>query len=556
MKTLCCAALSALALLLMATCGGKSADTVESPAAPAAADAWLAYIPADSPLVMANLRPLPPEIVDWLATGMAPIADNLQNKLAEQMAQTSDEQERAVLAELDGKLSREGLASIGVSLTPRYALYGIGVSLAVRVELANGQAMRDFIARLEAAAGEKAPRATFEDIEYLTMSEDELRVVLAVQDDVAIFGVMPEAAHEQVLPVLFGKQKPERSLADTGALRQIVDQYGLLGVATGYLDTAALARLFTGRGSALSTATMDLAGIELPELSAVCHKEIDTMAAAVPRLVFGYTGMRKGSMEALGVLEMRADLAGEMAGLQRPVVGLNDLARDQPVFAMGLGLDLAGAMDWLQSKAQAVADAPYQCPELAELNQGMTELATELGNSKASLPPFITGFQGLAVAVTSMEMGGDMPNGTGYALLGVKQPMQLIGMAQAMVPQLSSVTVEPDGAPVPVSTGVPVPEIVNLTVQGDWIGAAIGDADTKALVSRMRQKPKADGPFMVMSYNYAEFTAMLEAAGGLDGGADEIEMMKAVGRMMGFVELNMRFEANGLYMKQRMTTAP
>lgn len=535
-----------LALAVLGAACKKDGGAVDEPApAPAGPDAWFQYIPADAPLVVANLRPLPESFVNWLAGSLEPVAGVLQQNLTATMEETSDEQERAVLAELDGKLSREGLAEIGFSLTPRFAVYTIGLSLAMRIELADGQRLRAFIERLEAAAGQKLDRAVLEGIDYMSATDEDATFVLAIPGNELIVGVMHPAAREQVLPVLLGVQRPESSLADTGALPAIVDQYGLMGVSTGYFDTGALVRMLTGRASALSNAVVSATWAELPQLSATCHQELDGLAAIVPRLVFGYTAIQERSFEALGVLEMREDVARDLAGLQLPVQGLDDLAQVRPLFAFGAGLDLDRALVWLQGKAQGVVDAPYRCEALGDLNQYMGELAQQIQGSRASMPPFLSGFRGLSLMVTELQLGGLMPAGAGFAMLGVSHPMGLLEMAKSFVPALANVSVEPGGPPVAVATGTPGLDPVYVAVQGSWLGAAVGAGMDQSLAGRLRAEPAAGGPFMVFAYDYGKLVGALEQAGEL-GSDDEAKIMKAVASVLGFSMASFRFDERGL----------
>lgn len=535
--------------VLGAACKKKDGAVDEPGPAPTEPDAWFQYIPADAPLVVANLRPLPESFVAWVAESLQPVAAVLQKALTETMAETTDEQERAVLAELDGKLSREGLVEIGFSLTPRFAIYSIGLSLAMRIELADGQRLRAFIERIEAAAGKKLDRAVFQDIEYMSWTEEETTIVLAIPGNELIAGMMHPSALDQILPVLLGLQKPETSLADTGALPAVVDQYGLMGVSTGYFDTSALVGLLTGRASALSNAVVATTLPDLPQLSTTCHQELDGLAAIVPRLVFGYTGIQARSFEALAVLEMREDMARELAGVQLPIQGLDDLAQVRPLFAFGAGLDLDRALTWMQGKAQGVVDAPYQCEVLGELNQYMGELAQQLEGTRNTMPPYLHGFRGLSLMLTELQMSGFMPVGSGLAMLGVSQPMVLVEMAKSMVPALADVSIEPGAPPVAVVTGTPGLDPVYVAVQGSWIGAAAGAGMDEALAGRLRAEPAAGGPFMLIAYDYGKLLTTLEQGGGL-GGDDEAMIMKSLANIIGFSMARFQFDERGLVMTQ------
>lgn len=532
-----------------AACGKK--DGVKKPGViPSGPDGWVHYIPADSPLVVANLEPVPESLVNWLADGLAPLAAMGEKAIGDQMATSTDQTERAVLAEIQGKLSRQGLVDIGVSLSPRFALYGIGLSLAMRLELADGQRFRGFIERLEKAGGKPMERASLEGVEYLRAGDEEVAVIVAIRDKEVTVGLMHAKASEMVLPVLLGVQRPESSVADTGVLPKLVDQYKLMGVSTGYFDTHALVRMLTGRASALSQGTLTASGMDFSQFATpACQKEMDSLAAIAPRVVFDYTAIQPPRLDTLGVLELRSDIARDLAGVQTPVQGLGDPNRPH-MFTFGVGLDLEKAIGWLHAKAKGVVAAPYQCPALADLNGLMTELDRELGNLQGGMPPFLAGFRGMAMVLEDLQMGGFIPSGAGYVVLGVAQPMAVIEMVGAFLPQLAQVKVKADGAPTPVTTGVPGLDPVHVTVQGSWLGAAVGKGMSDQMVAALRAKPAAEGPFAVVAYDYARFIQVVQASSGAEMDAEEKLLMDAVGRLLGFTVATMRFESSGLVMHQ------
>lgn len=541
----------AIALVVAgAACGKK--DGVKKPGViPSGPDGWVHYIPADSPLVIANLAPVPESLVNWAADGLAPLAAVAEKALGDELAKSTDETERAVLTELQGKLSRQGLADIGVSLTPRFAVYSIGLSLAMRLELADGQRFRGFIERLEQAAGKPMVRASLEGVEYLRASDEEAAVIIVLRDKDVTVGIMHAKASDLVLPVLLGVQRPEVSVADTGVLPKLVDQYKLMGVSTGYFDTHALMRMLTGRASAVSQSTLTASGVDLSQLATpACQKEMDSLAAIAPRLVFDYTAIQPPRLDTVGVIELRSDIARDLAGVQAPVHGLGDASSRPRMFALGVGLDLEKAIGWLHAKARGVVAAPYQCPALAELNELMGDLDRELAGMQGAMPPFLAGFRGVAMVIEDLQMGGFIPSGAGYVVLGVAQPMAVIEMVGAFLPQLAQVQVKAGGAPTPVTTGVPGLDPVHVTVQGSWLGAAVGKGMSEQMVAALRATPPGQGPFMVMAYDYARFIEMIQASSGAQMGADEKLLMDAMGKLLGFTVANMRFEPHGLVIHQ------
>lgn len=532
-----------------AACGKK--DGVKKPGViPSGPDGWVYYIPADSPLVVANLEPVPESLVNWVAERLAPLSAVAEKAIGDELAQSTDEAERAVLTELQGKLSRQGLADIGVSLNPRFAVYGIGLSLAMRLELADGQRFRGFIERLEKAAGQPMQRATLEGVEYLRAGDDEAAVIVVLREKDVTVGIMHAKASDIVLPVLLGVQRPEVSVGDTGALPKLVEQYKLMGVSTGYFDSHALVRMLTGRASALSQNTLTASGVDLsPLASAACQKEMDSLADIAPRVVFDYTAIQPPRLDTMGVIELRKDIASDLAGVQTPVHGLGDTSRPR-MLALGVGLDLEKAIAWMHTKAKGVVAAPYQCPVLADLNQFMAELDGQISGMQGSMPPFLAGFRGLSVVMEDLQVGGFIPTGSGYVVLGVAQPMAVIEMVGAFLPQLAQVQIKAGGAPTAVTTGVPGLDPVHVTVQGSWLGAAVGKGMSEQMVGALRASPPAEGPFMVMAYDYGRFIELIQASSGAQMNADEKLLMDAVGKMLGFTVASMRFESHGLVVHQ------
>lgn len=549
MKTKLCALAVAIALA-GAACGKKD---VKGPGViPAGPDGWVHYIPADSPLVIASLEPMPQSMIDWLTQGFAPLADVIQKALGESMAEASDDKERAVLKELDGKFTRQGLAEIGVSLNPRFALYTIGLSLAVRLELADGQRFRAFIERLEQASGESLQRATLGNVEYLSAGDEEAAVIIAVPGNELIVGVMPAKARDQVLPVLLGVERPEQSVGATGALPKLVDKYGTSGVVPGYFDSHALVRMLSGRGSAVTAATLAAAEVDLSALSSpVCQKELDSLAEIAPRLVFDYTRIDPPRLETLAVLELRSDVARDLAGVQLPAHGLGDVASQRAMAAFGLGFDLDKLLAWVSDKARGVTAAPYQCPALAELNQAMADIDRELGSMKASLPAFAAGFRGLTVVLQDLQLGGDTPTGSGYAAIGLAQPMAVVDMARGYVPELADVEIKAGGAPTAVNIGVPGIDPLSLTVQGSWLGGAVGKGMADRMVAALRATPPANGPFAVFAYDYARFLSMMQSTGEMSNmDPDEAQIVQSLVSMFGYSVTQLRFEPHGLVARQ------
>ena len=114
--------LAAIATAAVLALGGCGKDEAAATAIQPEARALLAHVPADTPYLGANLAPLPDEIIDLQFQRYAPVTAEAQKVLAEIRADmesdaptdAADRIALAILVELDGKLSRAGLESLGL----------------------------------------------------------------------------------------------------------------------------------------------------------------------------------------------------------------------------------------------------------------------------------------------------------------------------------------------------------------------------------------------------------------------------------------------------------
>ena len=78
----------------------------------------LAYVPADSPYVIASFEAIPVALYEKMVAASAPIVKDAASKIS-----AFDPEHKplidAVMAELDGKWNAKGIESLGLSATPR-----------------------------------------------------------------------------------------------------------------------------------------------------------------------------------------------------------------------------------------------------------------------------------------------------------------------------------------------------------------------------------------------------------------------------------------------------
>ncbi|RMH44824.1 MAG: hypothetical protein D6689_01530 [Deltaproteobacteria bacterium] len=521
---------------------GEPADPSEPPlytprpAAQVPQPEMLKLIPADTPFVMAGLRPLPDDAAARFGAVWAPIA-----KMAAEAEPPADPIARAVYDALGGDLSPDGLQRVGLALPPAYyAVYAIGPALALRVALKDPAKTEALFARLDAAGWGAAPRAVGGASLRTWPVEDVGLFAVGVAGGDLVMAVLPAGAADDVLPVLTGARRPARSLADTGALRDAIANYGLLGVAAGYIDARAVVRW------ALADGGLGAWG-ESADLSAECRKEIEAIAASVPRGVFGYTRADAHALDTLVVVELRDDLARDLAGWRADAPDMRALAHSSPLFAMGVAVDMNAVVQSMQSWARRVQAAPYQCADLAELNDAARQIAAD------TVPAEVAAIRGGAFAVQSLSLDGASPTGSGFAVVGTTAGDALLAKLATALPVLAGVDLPADGKPVEVQLGLPIPGKAHLARRGDWIGLSLGPGAVDRMVQFLGAKRRHDGPLVAFAYDYGRYMKLLSSAFAM--GTPDPNVVRLVDRIaaaFGTIEVAVYADRAGVVAVSRM----
>lgn len=485
---------------------------------------FLKLIPADTPYVIANYEPIPQEVIDKFATAIQPLLAQLDKEIEKELANTTadtpeDKLGRAILEELKGNLNAQGLEKLGIGKAPIGAVYGIGVLPVFRIQLAKPENLRAVIGRIEQKSGQKAPVKKMGEQEYWTFSEDGFTVAAAIVGKDLVLTFAPDAIAEKVIGLALGVQKPEKSLADAGALTEIIKKYGFTPYGVGLIDSRQIAKTLLGdaQGIHAEVITALQTGGGLPTLSDPCKKEIMGLVDKAPRMVFGYPELSARQLTAHYIVELEGGLAKELAGLRAKVPGLASVPEGAPLLAFGAGLDVSKALEFAKQKATAIQQSPFQCELFADLNQGAGQLATQL--QQAMIPPVVLGLDGFYVVVREAQIeGGDVGPQTlqtakAYGVISTEKPLDLITTLKTMLPQLQGFDVKADAKPVPLPAGalppgMPTPQVA---VGEAAIAISIGQGVEADLPKILKAKAGEDLPLLTFTYDQGKFLEMVNA---------------------------------------------
>lgn len=454
-----------VSLLLLAGCGKQGEST-----------APLSFAPADTPYLFANSKPLPDDVAKaWRSRAdvLRPYSNQSYDKFAELLRAGNPDvanELQAVGAELASAKSAQQLdQQLGISPKMRIALYGIGIAPVLRLELADPQAFRAFIARVEKRVGHPFKTATLDGQQYWVnrYGSDKLQALLAIEGNQAVATLAPADADPALLKRLLGLSKPEHSAADR--LSDIDGAHGYTDYGSGYLDLPKLLARLSDPKDAVTLAYAAALGATAPSSDPSCPAEFASIGAQVPLASFGYEQLQADHVRGSLDVALSTPLRGLLANLKQPVPGMAANPGDS-LFDLVLALPLQKVQAFWQARARDVAAHPYKCPMLVSLNEGFKSMAAGL---QQQMPPQAASLLGVRVVLDQLVLGRGPAATTQVAArlqVASTDPDALLQLAQKNLPQLALAAVKADGKPIPVTLPPQLHSLAGGTSQG-WIAA-------------------------------------------------------------------------------------
>ena len=458
----------AFAGVLLAACGHKDKD------------APLAFVPADTPYVIANL-----DVADD-ATRKALMAQ-ADMQLPAQLVQIEDFAKRiaekdpdgarllrAFADEFKGKTLEAVATTDGIDLKGHAAVYGLGLAPVVRLELTDPKAFEAFLGRLETAYGKKLETARSGEQGYrrYVSTASGTEAILAIVGKQAVAAWLPAGASPALIRQALGQDRPQKSLQQDDRLTDLVKANGYQKWLIGQVDlTRALPMALSGkdpliaailkaRAEAESAKTGEPVANQL-KFPASCSTDAVRIAARVPSMSFGYTRLDTTHQDARFDITLADDINKAFDGLKVALPGLGG-SHSSPL-DISVALPVVELRTFWTAQADAVTAKPFTCPSLTDLNESFAKLGPAM--QQAAIPPF-GDMLGLRIALDSLQPGKGtaMPSFTGRLVLGTSNPAGLLAMGQMMVPALAQMKLKPDGKPLPLPK-----DMVSMIGQPAWV---------------------------------------------------------------------------------------
>jgi hypothetical protein len=533
---------------------------------PESQNALLAYVPAATPFVAANLEPMPDEVVDSWLLRLQPALQQLQGEITVlrtelQAADLDDDAGAAVmaaiLAELDGKLDRAGLESLGFSLQPLSAFYGHGMLPVARMGLGDVQTFRAMLDRVQAASGQQLQLQTLDGQDYWKLAEDNSGPAMyaALLDDHLVVGVAPAAMEAQYLPMLLGQQMPANSLADSGALAQLAQDKSYAPYAVGYMDTRLALGELTNPASTTAVALASMGEFDAANLDPACAREAGLISALVPRMTMGSTELGSDTIALQYQVETNPLLGAQLAELVSDVPMA--ASGDDSIASVSLAVKLGAVRAFMLRQADLLAGFQFQCPQLAGLNQQILAMNEQV---RQPMPPLLGNFLGMRASLQAWDpLNPQAASTAGLLSLEMDKPQMVIGMASMLLPGFEQLNIEPGAEPVRLPQellSVITPDFeVYAMMSKDALGVSLGKGQSASLAAFMEQSGPNGGTFLSFEYDGEVLGAMPATtpaqAYGDQPGDNWQQLAQDYQAMLGRSRMEFRFTEDGLVIDQR-----
>ena len=548
----------------LASCHGTKKD--KAPAEQNRIPAFFDEIPADTIFFVGSREPVPKSVVESMVSGAETwrkVFDELDADALDTLDMDEVEQEDVdpfvafIKEEFGEKITIENVEKMGFDSTPRFALYGLGTVPVFRLELDDGEKLREVVARYreefdpEWTRREVAgvgyweyvvPESTFDD--SLGDSGEELMVgptgqgrgrvvgqgeaeaepeedepvsftLFRVTDDEVIITFVNEDTREQALPYFLGIKKPTKSLATSSRIEEIASRHGLEKWFVAFFDIGTTADILRDPTVEPTTVTERVLQAEDPwsDYSEACRE--DTARLMSPMTVF-YGGLREYSESVTDMvfgLELEEDAARRLAELRAGTPGYSTEVGQDAILMAGWGIRTGEVVSLVSEIAQDIEADPFECEEYKDLNRSSKSMA----RAHATMPAWAAAIDGFSILLHSIgfeiEKGPDgaaakpVVKPRALAVLDTNKPESLLFFAQTFLPEVQDLKLRPDGVPVPIPGAAAAYEgliepVVFMTMDG--IGASVGKNMKEEAVELLRADEPVTSPVFAMRANLGE----------------------------------------------------
>lgn len=447
----------------------------------------LDYVPADTPLLSAQLKPFP--IKDYLNSS-AQLRTAEEQSALQNIAVQGDPQSKFFLSiaknyQRSLQDTELFLKTFGLADNIRAYFYMLGALPVLKIEVENAQAIWDLLDKAEQESGYSHRLGKIQETEYrayrLKDSTEAHTTDLIISQDNGLLTVTLDSSlnKEALLASALGLLKAENSIADSGILEEIESQYNFTDQNIAFINHQEIIKGLTtinanqlARHLSILFPQQDQENPLAAFRTAECKAELTTVANNWPRTVFGYTDLsvtgHQSTMDLSTVIESKNQIILNALQSLRGYIPQYTQNIQNNVFALGFGVD----MDQLSSTAATIlADLKtpnYQCAPLQEMQYSLQQQGQNYSMMLGMAGGVANGLKGFSVAVLdySISQNGDKKGLESLdALLSYSadNPLTLLNSLQMFSPDLQRLQPPADGTAVDLSEFPFIPNGLNIS---------------------------------------------------------------------------------------------
>lgn len=527
------------------------------------ADDFLAYVPADTPLISLQTNAI--NHYEYLSSM------GYQNESFAEAFDLNDltPEQAFLVAYLDGylnsasdELNLKNYLGTGDNIKP--LLYTLGFVPVYKFEIENPSAFWATIDKKEKETGAthqvgKLGQADYRRYVLATepSTEQNLGFVIALEGKVVTFTLdMPMFGAENTLKMALGAEKPQHSFADSGKLAALQTKYGQHHQFYAYLDNQEVIKGITLKGSNQLARQIDVLQQRSPDeqidvlRQPACHSELTAIANNWPRIVSvaSYQSKEKQLvMDGSIVVESNNQILINALKTVRGFIPSDEINRDS-IFGISFGFDVAKLAPAISTIWNDLTQPSYSCDLLADVQR---EIRGENPAAAVSMGAgMVNGVKGIQFSLNDIAMNLQGQYGPEFEKLdflfslSADDPSLLVQTAKMFVPQLAEVNIEPNGQAVDLSalveaqTGMKTPLFARMNDK--HLTLYSGDKAAAASDVVLKQPLEAGGLWQTYmnTSRILEFATMASALSG-EPVPQEISDALTLGATLNFV-----FDAN------------
>jgi hypothetical protein len=485
-----------LTALLVVACSHSTATT--TPRGTWHGQDTLANVPADTPYLFAWLE-APPEAVRQRLMGNfdAWVVPKINESASIPLDQRLEmpPAKRALLGIMDAmrgtdpKLYWENL---GFKHNGQWIMYGLGIWPVLRVEVSDANKLRAILADAVKTLNMPQLQQKEQDgVSYWVASKDGFSGIVSVTDRDAVVAMVPTASLAESVPLVVGTKHVANSLRDSGEIGKVMASHHLTQHLIAYLDSHHVVDALERKDAFATTSIFS---------APACHADYERIAAALPRIVFGYEKLDASGFMASFAFETSPEVAKQLAALHTTMPAPPDAAH--ALISLVVAADVDAGIETLHGWLQGMFDHPFQCPQLDV--KSMVLMALEA--TRNLVPAELHGIRGGELVVD--DATEKPPSGSGYILIAGDQVAMMISQALQKIPGLGGLTVAPDGQPLalPVSMlGIDGLRSAHVALHTGRAALAVGDQSKTEVSTALAAPNAAKSPLALLTWDIAKF---------------------------------------------------